>query len=353
MNFKQPENSDLISTVLPHFNLNGDILKIEKWGVGLINSTWKISSGQKSFILQKVNSAVFKDPTVIAHNIALISDFLKTHHPDYLFAAPQKTLSNKEIITIPPFGVFRLFTFIPNSITYTVVDSPQIAFEAAAQFGKFTKSLLGIELIHLKETIPDFHNLHLRYNQYVHAIKYANEKRKVAAGEWISRLETHKTIATDFLQIQRNPAFKKRVTHHDTKISNVLFDKNGMGLCVIDLDTVMPGYFISDVGDMMRTYLCPVSEEEKDFSKILVREAYYKAIVQGYCSEMGNELTEEEKQHFYYAGKFSIYMQALRFLTDFLNNDIYYGASYPNHNLIRAANQITLLERFSELAHSF
>ena len=116
-------------------------------------------------------------------------------------------------------------------------------------------------------------------------------------------------------------------------------------MCVIDLDTVMPGYFISDVGDMMRTYLSPVSEEETDLTKISVREAFYQAIVEGYHAEMKDELTEGEKQHFFYAGQFMIYMQALRFLTDHLMGDVYYGARYEGHNFCRAQNQIVLLEQ--------
>jgi len=114
---------------------------------------------------------------------------------------------------------------------------------------------------------------------------------------------------------------------------------------VIDLDTVMPGYFISDFGDMMRTYLSPVSEEEKDLSKIEIREDYFKAIAEGYLSEMGNELSSAEKKYLVYAGKFMVYMQALRFLTDHLNNDIYYGAKYEGHNFIRATNQVSLLKK--------
>ena len=138
------------------------------------------------------------------------------------------------------------------------------------------------------------------------------------------------------------------MTHHDTKISNVLFGKQGNGLCVIDLDTVMPGYFISDFGDMMRTYLSPVSEEEKDFSLIGIREEYFEAIVSGYLGEMKTELSADEIAHAVYAGKFMIYMQAIRFLTDHLNRDVYYGAKYEGHNLVRTHNQITLLQRLTE-----
>jgi len=117
---------------------------------------------------------------------------------------------------------------------------------------------------------------------------------------------------------------------------------------VVDLDTVMPGYFISDFGDMMRTYLPPVSEEEKDISKIKIREEYFKAIAEGYLSEMGKELTIIEKKYLVYAGKFMVYMQALRFLTDYLNNDIYYGSKYEGQNFIRASNQVSLLKKIIE-----
>ncbi|MFL5771704.1 MAG: aminoglycoside phosphotransferase family protein, partial [Flavisolibacter sp.] len=115
-----------------------------------------------------------------------------------------------------------------------------------------------------------------------------------------------------------------------------------------DLDTVMPGYFISDVGDMLRTYLSPVNEEEKDLSKIEIREDYFNAILQGYLSKMAGELSADEIRHFVYSGLFMIYMQALRFLTDHLNNDIYYGASYEGHNYSRAMNQVTVLKKLQE-----
>jgi Ser/Thr protein kinase RdoA (MazF antagonist) len=188
----------------------------------------------------------------------------------------------------------------------------------------------------------------LRYKQFERSVSTAGKERLTNAATYIDALVFYKGIADEYENILVNPFFKKRVTHHDTKISNVLFDSNNKGLCVIDLDTVMPGYFISDVGDMMRTYLSPAGEEETDFSKINIREEYFEAIANGYLSEMQDELTDTEKDHFIYAGKFMIYMQALRFMADYLNNDIYYGAKYETHNLNRAINQITLLNKLSE-----
>ena len=200
----------------------------------------------------------------------------------------------------------------------------------------------------LKTTIPQFHDLSLRYKQFQDALEKGNKERIGEAAELIGIVKQNADVVAEFENIKTNPDFKLRVTHHDTKISNVLFDDMDKGLCVIDLDTVMSGYFISDVGDMMRTYLSPVSEEETDFSKIEVRDDFYKAIVRGYFNEMQNELTQDEKQHFFYAGKFMIYMQALRFLTDYLNNDAYYGEKHPKHNFFRAKNQVVLLRKLLE-----
>jgi thiamine kinase-like enzyme len=188
----------------------------------------------------------------------------------------------------------------------------------------------------------------LRYAQFETAIKEGNKERIKQSAIIISFLKNQYEIVSISEQISNNPGFKKRVTHHDSKISNVLFDKNNRGLCVIDLDTVMPGYFISDFGDMMRTYLSPVSEEEKDLTKIEIRDEYFKAIADGYLSEMENELSAVEKKYLVYAGKFMIYMQALRFLTDHLNNDVYYGAKYDGHNFVRANSQATLLKKIIE-----
>jgi thiamine kinase-like enzyme len=154
-------------------------------------------------------------------------------------------------------------------------------------------------------------------------------------------------IVDSYVEVISSGDFRLRVTHHDTKIGNVLFDKHHKGLCVIDLDTVMPGYFISDVGDMMRTYLSPVTEEEKSFDKITLRPDFFVAIVKGYLSEMADELSALEKKSFLYAGKFMIYMQALRFITDYLQGDIYYKSRYAGHNLLRGENQITLLRLLS------
>lgn len=337
--------------ILFQFGLSAENFRVMPFGSGLINATWKIADeqGDPKFILQKINQQIFKQPGDIAFNIRIIDNYLKTHFPDYLFASPVVSIAGEELVNTGD-AYYRLFPFIANSHTVDVLEKPQQAYEAASQFGKFSKLLSGFDATQLKITLPDFHNLTLRYQQFELALKNGNPERITQSTDLIMAIKQNKRIVDEYELCKEK--FKPRVTHHDTKISNVLFDENEKGLCVIDLDTVMPGYFISDMGDMMRTYLCPVSEEEKDFSKIIIRKEFYDAIIDGYSSPMVAELTDIEKQYFSYAGEFMIYMQAIRFLTDHLNNDSYYGAKYEGHNFVRAGNQLTLLQRLQEFNKS-
>ena len=338
------KDNALLRSVLDEYDI-GKNAALQAFGTGLINNTWVVNDEGEKFILQRINDNVFKEPEAIAFNIELISNYLKNNFPGYKFTSPITSATGHTLIHKAGEGYFRMFFFVEASHTIDVVETPQQAYEAAAQFGRFTRILNEFEVNNLKITIPDFHDLSLRYRQFLNAIEKGNSERKDKANDLIKELLGHSSIVDEYKKITTDEDFIKRVTHHDTKISNVLFDKSNKGICVIDLDTVMPGYFISDVGDMMRTYLSPVSEEEKDLSKIIIREDFYNAIVDGYYKEMKDVLTDIEKEHFFYSGCFMIYMQALRFLTDHLNNDIYYGEKYPGHNLIRAGNQAVLLKR--------
>ena len=333
---------------MKEFGLTPNEVTITPIHQGLINNTWKVAQEGHAFILQKVNSTVFQWPEHIAFNIEEINRYLKNQHPEYFFVSPVKTFDGDELVYKNEDGYFRVFPFVQDSHAINVVETPEQAYEGAKQFGKFTAVLSSFDCTKLKITIPNFHNLSLRYEQFEETLKKGNNNRLKESDALISQLKDWSNIVMEYEKIKTLGDFKLRVTHHDSKINNVLFDENNKGLCVIDLDTVMSGYFISDVGDMMRTYLCPASEEEKDFSKIVIRKEYYKAIVEGYMSEMREELTDTEKKYFFYSGKFSIYMQALRFLTDYLNDDKYYGAVYPEQNLVRATNQMILLQRFIE-----
>jgi len=337
----------MLQSVLAEYEI-GEVADIEPLGNGLINQTWKITAGNEQYVLQRINELVFKDSGAIADNISLMAGYLQKNYPGYYFVAPIPSKAGEDLVRRQEEGCFRLFPFVPDSYSKDVAETPAQAYEAAVQFGRFTRLLSGIDVSKLQTTILSFHDLPLRYKQFTEALRSGNQQRATESAEVIKKLISWSFVVKEYEHIVSNPEFRLRVTHHDTKISNVLFDKYDNGLCVIDLDTVMPGYFISDVGDMMRTYLSPVSEEEEDFDKIEIRYDFYEAVVQGYYNEMKEELTETEKEYFFYAGLFMIYMQALRFLTDYLNNDSYYGARYPKHNFVRALNQVTLLQRLLE-----
>lgn len=335
-----------MESVLQAFGLNKNAIA-EQITSGLINQTWKIIDGDRQFILQRINQNIFLAPSDIHYNIKQITNYLCINYPDYTLAAPLTTLSGQDLIKCKD-GCYRLFHFVHGSHTINTVATVEQAYQAASQFGKFTYLLSGFDTRKLKITIPDFHNLPLRYEQFTYSLKTGNKKRIREAKPLIDSLIKQTEIVVKYNELKSDPTFKLRVIHHDAKISNVLFDNEDKGIGVIDLDTVMPGYFISDVGDMMRTYLSPVNEEERDIEKIEIKEDFYNAIVQGYCSYMGQLLTEKEQQNFFYAGKFMIYMQALRFLTDYVSDDIYYGSQYEGQNLCRANNQIVLLNRLIE-----
>jgi Ser/Thr protein kinase RdoA (MazF antagonist) len=314
---------------------------------GLINATWKIESANGMYLLQRINTQVFKQPENIDANLQLLHGYLQQHEPAYLFTAPVKAGSGSGLVYAPD-GVYRAFNWVNGSHTVDVaVDSAQ-AFEAAGQFGKFTALLDGFDARQLQITLPDFHNLALRYQQFMAAANDGIESRRGETAGLIRFLQSQNGIVERYLAFTGHPEARIRVTHHDTKISNVLFDGLDKGICVIDLDTVMPGYFLSDVGDMFRTYTCPVSEEEKDLDLIKVRKNFVAAIREGYLKFMQPVLSRFEQDHLYFGGEILIYMQALRFLTDYLQNDSYYGSKYPGQNLVRARNQARLLGAFQE-----
>ncbi|WP_316811786.1 aminoglycoside phosphotransferase family protein [Pedobacter heparinus] len=338
----------MFENILSLYGLDPKTTSIQSFGDGLINHTWMVIAGDKRYILQKVNSEVFKKPSDIDENLSLLKKYLSSTHPEYLFVSPVNTADGASLISNES-GYFRLFPFIEGSMSLNTLTRIDEAYEAARQFGMFSKILADFDAEQLNITIPNFHNLILRYDQFTEACNQAGAERLEKAADCINFVSDHQNIVNTYRQILNNTAIPLRVIHHDTKISNVLFDAYNKGVCVIDLDTVMPGYFISDVGDMMRTYLSEAGEEETDFSKIRIRKDFFKAIYDGYMSEMKEVLTSVESEYFTYSGKFIIYMQAIRFLADFLQNDTYYGAKYEDHNLNRAKNQIALLKEYIKL----
>lgn len=339
-----------MNAVLEAYNLNPSAYSLKPIGNGLIHHTYAVINGfgEAAYILQELNTGVFTKPGDIAHNLHILERYRTEHHPEYLMPVPLPARDGEPMATING-RYFRLTSYVQGSRAYDRCDSPEQAYEAARQFGRFTANFKDLAIEMLRFTIPGFHDLPFRWKQFTRSAVEGNKERIREASGLIQSAREHYRIVETYTKIRQDPDFHLRVTHHDTKISNVLFDAQGKGICVIDLDTVMPGHFISDVGDMMRTYLSPASEEEKDFSKLEVRPDFYRAIREGYLEEMGRQMTLGEKRHFFFAGEFLIYMQALRFLTDYLDNDIYYGRSYESHNLVRAGNQLALLGAYQVL----
>lgn len=338
------ELTELNPSVLQAFGLNPNDLHMERTGSGHINQTFLIK-GNQNFILQRINTYVFRQPERIAKNIRLVADYLKIHHPDYLFLSPIQTLDKKEMFTDENGFPWRLFPYIDGSITLNELKQEEEAFQAAAGFGKLTANLNDISMQGFEPTIPQFHNLSWRYKQFQQALAQVGDETKEIAKNAIEKVLHFKFLTDEYQQLIARGCLKERIVHNDTKINNILFSENsGKALCVIDLDTLMQGYFIYDLGDLVRTCVSPVSEEEPDTSKVTLRKSFYDAVIEGYLSEMNSFLSNEEKEAIPFAGMMVTYIMALRFLADFLNGNIYYQIHYPLQNLIRASNQLKLLE---------
>lgn len=314
---------------------------------GLINRTWKVNEAGGQWVLQAINTKVFPEPEKIDDNLQMLSHYLGNYDKNYLFSSP---IAHKGGSTLLPAGeeVYRVFRWWDGTHTVSVVDDSQLAASAAACFGDFTYRLREFPVIKLHTILPGFHDLAWRYFQFDTAVKEGDFHRMKETKESISYLQSKKDLVIQYEKFILHPEVKQRVIHHDTKISNVLLNRENKAIAVIDLDTVMPGYFISDVGDMFRTYVSPVTEEEPDFDRICIRKEYRDAIVDGYLSSMGSELSAIEQNHIYFGGEMLMYMQALRFLSDYLMHDRYYGSRYEGQNRVRAENQIRLLQLFQE-----
>lgn len=335
--------------ILKAYGYAASTVTLQQIGSGHINRTYLLcaNSGEK-FIIQNINTRVFKNPIDIANNIKAVADYLATNYPDYLFPAPIETL-NGDLMFCHNNEYWRSMPFVADTTAFDTLNDPKQAFEAAKQFGKLSKLLNNFNTSVLQPTIPGFHDLVLRYQQFTTALTQAKNEFKESAENEINTALHHHFIVSYYQSYLNRPDFLDRVMHHDTKISNVLLaNGDNTGVCVIDLDTLMPGKFISDLGDMMRTYLCAFSENETDMEKIKIRLPFFKATVKGYLSEMGNSLTKTEKELILFSGKYIIYMQALRFLTDYLNGSNYYPIAYPTQNLDRSKNQFKLLSELFE-----
>lgn len=244
---------------------------------------------------------------------------------------------------------WRMYPLIDHSFTVDQLETEEQAFEAARAFGSLCRNLDGCDVKQFKPVIPGFQDLSWRYQQFEDALAKATKERMAEADDIIQSAKHFVFLVKRYEALIKTGALKLRIVHNDTKINNILFDGiTGQTLCAIDLDTLMPGYFIYDMGDMVRTFVSPVSEEEKEVTKIVFRRNIYDALTKGYLSQMSDVMSNEEKSAIPFSGLMMTYIMALRFLADYLNGDIYYHTTYPGQNLIRAKNQFKLLHVLSE-----
>jgi Ser/Thr protein kinase RdoA (MazF antagonist) len=338
----------LLDEVLTQYDLKFAEFQVGTIGSGYIHQTYRLS-GDKDFILQRVNKDVFRKPDIIANNLRLAAEYLKQHYPDYLFLTAIKTKDGREMAWDAQHYPWRLFPYFDNTYTIDKVETAEQAFSAAAEFARLVKNLDGIDLNGFNPTIERFHDLQWRYHQFNDSLKKPVADRFIIAKDIIKAAERYEYLVKEYNALIATGILKLRITHNDTKINNILFDNTtGKALCAIDLDTLMPGYFIYDVGDMIRTFVSPVDEEERDLDKVIVRKDIYEAIINGYVAEMSEQLAAAEKNAIAFSGQMMTYIMALRMLTDYLNGDIYYNIKYADQNLVRAKNQFRLLDLLTD-----
>ncbi|MCW5910222.1 MAG: aminoglycoside phosphotransferase family protein [Cyclobacteriaceae bacterium] len=317
-------------------------------GSGHIHQTFLVEDGKK-LVLQRINKNVFTRPEVIARNNRLAADYLSVHHPHYLFLTALRDEKGNELVYAEDGFPWRLYPHIENTATVDFVTSTDQVYEAAKGFGLLTRNLHGIDCRQFEPALDRFHDLHWRYEQFEEALNRASLETIAKAKAEVEQATTFRDLVEEYNNLVKSGSLTLRITHNDTKINNILFDKlTGKAVCVIDLDTLMPGYFIYDLGDMVRTCVSPVSEEEADVSRIAFRKEIYDALLEGHLSQMKDLLSPGELAAVPFAGKMMTYIMALRFLADFLRGNTYYTIHYPEQNLVRARNQLALLQLLSQ-----
>ena len=331
--------------LLEHYDLGGRIVRCERFGVGHINWTYRVETDNGGlFCLQQVNTHVFRNPVGLMRNIELLTDFLRTKTDD-----PRETLqlikakNGKTYVVTGDDEYWRVYVFVADSICYDQAETPELFRDCGRAFGKFQNMLADFPVSELIETIPNFHNTVSRYADFEASLAKDEHKRAAGIGPEIDYLLSEKPFASFLLDKQASGEIPLRVTHNDTKINNVLFDREtNRPLCVVDLDTTMPGFAAMDFGDAIRYAGNNAAEDEKDLSKVFLRKDLFRAFAEGFCGMSKDNLTRAELLVCAEASKLVTIEIGMRFLTDYLDGDIYFHTDYAEHNLVRARAQFQL-----------
>lgn len=343
-----------LDAIINAFNIEGTIATIKPYGSGHINDTFYLKNDNHScpdYLLQRINHTIFKDVPALMNNVKQVTEHLRRKLASIPGSSPEK-----QVLTIIPLkngqlffkdadgNYWRVYLYLGNTNSYDLVEKELQAFEGGKAFGNFQALLSDLDASLLAETIPDFHNIEMRLTRFYKAWSTDSAGRRdqvIAETDFINkRVDTMKSI----LNLGKEGHLPLRITHNDTKFNNVLLDANDKAQCVIDLDTVMPGYVAYDFGDAIRTIVNSASEDEKDLSKIKLNIPLFEAYAKGYLSEADKFLSPTEVDSLMMGVLLIPYMQAVRFLTDYLEGDIYYKTSFEGHNLQRTRAQIQLLK---------
>ncbi|MBR4263491.1 MAG: aminoglycoside phosphotransferase family protein [Paludibacteraceae bacterium] len=338
--------------ILSHFAIPNEVAEPEPLRIGFINDSFVVRAkriGEKSYCLQRINHHIFKDVEGLMRNIQLVT----THIRRKLMEAGEKDVDRKVLQLVPttsgqlyyetPEGDYwRLYVLVEPATSQEKV-TPASARLTGEAFGRFQRQLADLPFGELCESIPNFHNMEFRLQQLDEALAADPVGRKAACTDIIDAINSRREEMCLAERLFREGKLPKHINHCDTKVNNVLFDEEGKPICIVDLDTVMPGFVFSDFGDFMRTAANTGAEDDPILDNIRVDLEVFEAYARGYLKE-ATFLTEVEKELLPYGCRLLTYMQTVRFFTDWINGDTYYKIAYPEHNIVRTRAQLRLLE---------
>jgi hypothetical protein len=345
-----------LKSIFNEFDHKTNFVSHSELNSGHINDTFLVKTdGRKNYILQRINHNIFKDVPGLINNKVLTSQHLKSKYPNLSEEElSKKVLSfikakNNDLYYIKKGSDFwNVMVFIDNTITHEVVKDKEIAYEGGKLIGDFLNLTADFDSSQLIDVIANFHNMSFRFQQYASSIQNASMSRLKKSEKYTKIISELKDEMHILQNLKESGDIPVRVTHNDTKISNYLFNSDKKGICMIDTDTVMPGIIHYDFGDAIRTICNTAAEDEKDLSKVEFNLEYFNAYKKGFLEQSKNSLSDTELKYLPLAAKTMIFIMALRFLTDYLNNDIYYKTNYSEHNLDRAKNQFKLIDSFTK-----
>ncbi|MDR0334235.1 MAG: aminoglycoside phosphotransferase family protein [Dysgonamonadaceae bacterium] len=343
------ENNKLKNIVSQFVGSEKDIT-VEPLGKGHINDSYKVVVDNKPYVLQRVNHYIFKNVPELQNNILRV-----TNHIREKLKAKGVTDLDRRVLSLTPTqngelfykddegNYWRMMPFIDNSKSYEEIN-PELAYRAGLAFGDFQKTLADLPGGSLFETIPNFHNMESRLATFRQAVKDNKSGRLSEVADLVAEIEARAEEMCKIERLGREGKLPKRTNHCDTKVNNILFDDSDQVLCVVDLDTVMPGYVSSDFGDFIRTGANNGAEDDNNLDNVSVNLDIFEGYAKGYLESAASFLTDAEIDNLAFGAKLLTYMQTVRFFADYIDGDLYYKIAYPEHNLVRTKAQFKLLQ---------